>query len=108
MARGALAAGGAEPWPEAERAAAGTAAAAVAAEAAAADAVVAEAGGCLCSGMAITDAAGAALARARAAAPGAGALTTSRPQGTDGSADYGPASGLPAIRTSPPRNSLAT
>jgi hypothetical protein len=39
--------------------------------------------------MAITDAADAALARARAAASGRHALTTSRPQRANGSADYG-------------------
>jgi hypothetical protein len=48
--------------------------------------------------IAITDAADAALARARAAGPGSHALTTTRPQRADGSADYGPATGLAEIR----------
>jgi cyanophycin synthetase len=96
LARDALAAVGAAPWPEVNRTALGPAAAAEAAAAdAAAVADAAEAVVASAAALAITDAADAALARARAAAPGAQALTTTRPQRADGSADYGPAAGLP-------------
>ncbi|HKD89608.1 MAG TPA: cyanophycin synthetase [Streptosporangiaceae bacterium] len=104
LARDALAAVDAAPWPEANRTAPSAAAAAetVAADAAAvgdaaaaviagaAEAVVANA-----AALVITDAADAALARARAAAPSGQELTTARPRRADGSADYGPATGLP-------------
>jgi len=55
--------------------------------------------------MAITDAADAALARARAAALGA---VRSRQAGRRAQTDYGTAAGLPTIRTLPARNWLTT
>jgi cyanophycin synthetase len=94
MAHGALAAAGAEPWPEASVAlddvAKAAEAAAVGAESAeakvvdAAAAVLANA-----AAAAITDAADAALARGRAAEPGTAGAAIAPVPAADGSADYG-------------------